>query len=102
MWPLPRTPPTSPPTWPRTSVGSSKARPRTFSCESGGRLGAAFQPVGVEELASGSVPALIRVGTEVVALGLDQVGGQVGGAERVVERQSGRIRRHRESRPDGC
>ena len=47
-------------------------------------------PVGVEELAALAVEALVGVRTEVVALGLQQVGGQALAAVAVVEGQGGR------------
>ena len=46
-------------------------------------------PVGVEELAARLVDALVGVGAEVVALGLEQVGGQALGAVAVVEGERG-------------
>jgi len=49
----------------------------------------------VEELAPGLVPPLIGVRTEVVALGLDQVGRQALAAEAVVESQGRRVGGHR-------
>ena len=46
----------------------------------GGGVAAEFAPVGVEELSARSVGAFIGMGAEVVALALEQVGGEGGGA----------------------
>ncbi len=53
------------------------------------RLPNHFGPVGVEELAFGLVDALVGVGTEEVALGLEQVGGEALGAVAVVVAEGG-------------
>jgi D-serine deaminase-like pyridoxal phosphate-dependent protein len=54
-------------------------------------------PLGVEPLAGGLVDALVRVGTEEVALGLQQVGRQAGAAQAVVVRQRRAEGRHRDA-----
>ena len=55
-----------------------------------GRDAAAFaSPVGMRVLAAGLVDALVGVGAEVVALGLEQVGGETIGAVAVIERKRG-------------
>src|ERR1051326_7787016 len=46
-------------------------------------------PVGVEELAAGTVDALVRVRAEVIALGLQQIGRQTLAAVPIVERKRG-------------
>ena len=60
---------------------------------SGRDRAALARPIGVEELAAGLVDALVGVGAEVVALGLQQVGGQALAAVAVVEGQRGGERR---------
>src|ERR1039458_8780186 len=67
----------------------------------GGDAAALAGPVGVEELAAGLVEALVGVGAEVVALGLEQVGGQAAGAVAVEECERGRERRSGYAELDG-
>src|SRR5579863_3679924 len=57
-------------------------------------------PVGVEELATGLIDALVGVRAKEVALRLQQVGGQPGGAISVEKRQCGRERGSRNSQRD--
>src|SRR5262249_45184160 len=54
----------------------------------GGRSAAAG-PVGVEELTAGAVDALVGMGAEVVALGLEEVGGESLAAITIVVGQGG-------------
>jgi len=58
-------------------------------------------PVGVEELAARLVDALVSVGAEVIALGLEQIGGQSVAAIGVVEVQSGAEGRRGQAFPGG-
>src|SRR5208283_1938822 len=59
------------------------------------------RPVGVEELAAWLVHSLVSVSAEVIALGLEQVGGQPLAAIAVVERQRRGERRDGNARLDG-
>ena len=63
----------------------------------GRHASAAAGPVGVEELAARLVDALVGVGAEVVALGLQQVRGQPSRAVAVEEGERGRERRRRDA-----
>ncbi len=54
-------------------------------------------PFRVEELAFGFVQALVGVGTEEVALGLEEVGGEAFGAVAVVVAEGGRERGNRDA-----
>ena len=67
----------------------------------GGDAATLAGPVGVEELSAGLVEALVGVGAEVVALSLEQVGGQALGAVAVEERQCGGERRRGHTELDG-
>src|SRR5450755_3115188 len=85
----------------RKSVMQVCAKSRVVSA--GGDAAAAAGPVGVEELAARLIDAFISVGAEVVALSLQQVRGEPGGAVSIVERKRGGEsgRRHSElNRPD--
>ena len=55
----------------------------------------------MEELAARPVDPLVGVCAEVVALRLDQVGGQALGAVAVVERERARVGRHGDAAADG-
>src|ERR1035437_230956 len=67
----------------------------------GGDAAALAGPVGVEELAAGLVEALVGVGAEVVALGLEQVCRQAAGAVAVEECERGGERRSGYAELDG-
>src|SRR5262245_20278612 len=62
---------------------------RSDVVSAGGDDPAAAGPVGVEELAAGFVHAFVGVRAEIIALRLEEIGRQDGGAILVVERQGG-------------
>ena len=69
----------------RVGFENEDAQRRLHRVGGGGGVAAVAGPVRVEKFASGFVHALVGVGAEEVALGLEQVRWQDGGAEAVEE-----------------
>jgi len=75
------------------SIRSSSPSPPYTTYWPAANVAALPRPVGVEELAARLVHTLVGVGAEVIALRLQQVGGQPRAAVAIVERQRGGERR---------